>query len=91
MKQGPLKDAVGLRVNIMQYDGHLSSSNTDLEEQGTGGLTPFFGLIYGPDTGRQDHGNKLKFLDPVSEYYLLWTISWRSKFTLFLKLTTAIH
>ena len=41
MKQGPLKDAVGLRVNIMYYDGHLSSSKTDLEEQGTRGWTAF--------------------------------------------------
>jgi hypothetical protein len=30
MKQVPLKEAVGSRVNIMSCDGHLSSSNTGI-------------------------------------------------------------
>ena len=45
VKQVPLKEAVGLRVNIMSCDGHLSSSSTDLEERGTSGWTAFFGLM----------------------------------------------
>ena len=72
------RDRKGRRGIAREYyvsDGHLSSSNTDLEEQGTGGWTAFFGLIYGPDTGRHDHGNKLKCLDPVNEYSVLWKIS----------------
>ena len=62
MRQVPLKEAVGSHVNIKKSDGHFPSSNTDLEEQGTRGWTAFFGLWYGPDTGRHDHGNNLNFL-----------------------------
>jgi hypothetical protein len=62
MKQVPLKEAVGSLVNSLSRDEHLSDSNTDNQEQGTGGWTALFGLLFGLNTGRHNHEKNLNFL-----------------------------